>query len=114
MAAMIWTGWNNGEHHSTGAGYGLKVTATDRGRHFKRTWRTVSIELPSGAGSIMAEANVTKDSFWGPQCRELISRHIGRWMLAEGYAPWQHGMPPKFEVESLGGRRFRVKKGLAA
>jgi hypothetical protein len=111
MVAMIWTGWNNGEHHTTGAGYGLKVTATDRDRHFKRTWRTVSIELPSGTGFIMAEASVTKKSFWGPLCRELISRDIGRWMLAEGYAPWQNGMPPKFEVESFGDRRFRVKKG---
>jgi hypothetical protein len=27
MAALIWTRWNNGKHHSTGAGYGLKVTA---------------------------------------------------------------------------------------
>jgi hypothetical protein len=114
MVDMIWTGWNNSEHHSTGAGYGLKITAVDRDRHFKRTWQTVFIELPSGDGFIIVEANVTKQSFWGPQCRELISRYIGRWMLDEGYAPWPDDMPPKFEVESFGDWRFRVKKGLAA
>jgi hypothetical protein len=110
---MTWAGWNNGEHHSTGAGYGLKVTVADRDRHFKRTWRTVSIELPRGNGFTVVDANVAKESFWGPKCRELISRDIGRWMLDEGYAPWPDNMPPKFEVELSGDRRFRVKNGLA-
>jgi len=110
MVAMIWTGWNNGDHHSTGAGYGFKVTAADRDRHFKRTWRTVTIELPSGDGLTIVEANVTKKTFWDPQCRELISKDIGRWMLARGHAPWPDGMPPRFEVVSLGDRRFRVDR----
>jgi|SRR6516164_7303524 hypothetical protein len=106
---MIWTGWNNGEHHATGAGYGFKINASDRNSHFKLAWRTVFIELPQGNGFVTAEADIAKASFWGRECREIISKHIGLWMLAEGYAPWPNDEPPKFEVESLGDRRFRVK-----
>ena len=43
---MIWVGWNNGKHHLTGAGYGLKVNAADRDQYFSRVWQTVLIELP--------------------------------------------------------------------
>jgi hypothetical protein len=114
MVAMIWTGWDNGAHHSTGAGYGLKVTAVDRDSHFKRSWLTVLIELPKGDRFIIVEANSAKKSFWGPKCRELIHKDIGRWMLDAGCAPWPHGMAPKFEVESFGDRRFRVKRRVAA
>lgn len=111
---MIWTAWNNSKHHSTGAGYGFKVNATNRDQYFSRLWRTVIIELPAKPGPVIAEANVAKKSFWSPECRELISKAIGRWMLHEGYAPWPEGAPPKFEVEPSGERRFRVKSQVAA
>ena len=47
---MIWTAWNNGEHHETGAGYGFKVSAADRDRYFNPVWQTVILELPSRSG----------------------------------------------------------------
>ena len=106
---MIWTAWNNGKNHKTGAGYGLKIPLADRDPHFDRRWRTVFIELPSGKSHITVEANVAKDSFWGAQCRELISRDIGRWLIDEGHAPWPEGSPPNFEAVLLADRRFRVK-----
>jgi hypothetical protein len=108
MVSTLWTGRNNGEHRPTGAGCGLKVTATSLDPQFKRTWRTVSIELPSGAGVIMAEANVTKKSFWGPQCRELIRRDIGLWMLPECHAPWQDGNHTNEVTRAEG--RFREQR----
>ena len=114
MLNMIWTAWNNGKHLRTGAGYGLVVAAADRDRHFQRSWRTVTVELPTRDGYFMVEANVDKESFWGPTCRELISMKIGHWMLTEQYAPWLDGKPPKFEVEALKGPRFRIKKLLPA
>ncbi len=78
---MIWTAWNNGKHHKTGAGYGLKMPLADRESHFDRSWGTVLIDLRSGQSYLTVEANVAKASFWGPQCRELISRDIGRWLI---------------------------------
>jgi hypothetical protein len=106
---MIWTGWNNSEHHSTGAGYGFKIESADRDLHFERSWRKVSIKLPTSGSFIIAVANVAKASFWNPACREVINKTIGRWMLDEGHAPWLDGAPPKFEVEPLGGGVFELK-----
>jgi hypothetical protein len=106
---MIWTGWNNGEHQATGAGYGFKIEPADRDLHFKSSWRKVSIQLPASGSSSVAVANVAKASFWNADCREVINKTIGRWMLDEGHAPWPDGAPPKFEVEALGGGVFRLK-----
>jgi hypothetical protein len=64
------TAWNNGAHHASGAGYGLKVKAADGDAYFRRHWRTATIELPNG---VCPGVNIDKDSFWSPSCRELIS-----------------------------------------
>ena len=33
---MIVIAWNNGGHHPSGAGYGLKISITDRNQYFNR------------------------------------------------------------------------------
>lgn len=97
------TAWNNGRYHPTGAGYGLKISAIDRDRHFVRAWKSVFIRLPNGAD---IEVNTDKASFWNNSCRELISREIGAWMIERGHAPWPRNAPPTFELQSIGERRF--------
>ena len=108
--SMIWTAWNNGRHHTSGAGYGFKVAATDRDRHFQRDWDTVIVELPEASGLVAVEVNIAKDSFWSEECREVIHQAIGRWLRSSGYAPWPQGSPPQFEVEPKGVRRFVVRR----
>ena len=105
---MIWTAWNNGRHHASGAGYGFRINADDRDQHFDRRWRTVSVELPTSMGPVTVEANTAKRSFWEGACRELINREIGQWLRESGYAPWRGNRPPTFRVEGLGRGRFRV------
>jgi hypothetical protein len=105
---MMWTAWNNGAYHATGAGYGFKIDAADRDRHFQTEWTTVSLELPRASEPLTVEVNIDKQSFWGTSCREVISQSIGRWLIDEGYAPWPKGSPPKFLVEPSGARRFRI------
>jgi len=105
---MIWTAWNNGRHHPTGAGYGFKVRREDRDRLFDRTWSKVLVELPGRPA--LVELNISKASFWDATCRELIGREIGEWLLENGSAPWSQGNPPTFEVEYLGARKFKVKE----
>ncbi len=107
---MIWTAWNKGEHHTSGAGYGFKITAVDRDRHFQRQWDGVTVELPQGSGVLAVEVNIAKDSFWGEQCREVIHQEIGRWLRDSGHAPWPRGSPPQFEVEPDGDQRFVVRR----
>jgi hypothetical protein len=100
---------NNGSWHRTGAGYGFRIDSGDRDAYFRREWGSVLVEMPSDSGLVTAEVNVDKDSFWGPKCRELISKSIGRWLIAEGFASWPSGSPPRFDVKVLNARRFRLE-----
>jgi hypothetical protein len=104
---MIWTAWNNGQHHRSGAGYGFKISVMDRDSVFSRDWDTVAILMPSPGGVVAATANIDKQSFWG-DCRELISQEIGEWLRGQGHATWQRGAPSRFDVKHLGGARFEV------
>lgn len=101
------TAWNNGSHHSTGSGYGLKISIEDRDRSFERSWKTVEVELPNGE---VVESNIDKDSFWSPNCRELISKQFGAWFIESNLAPWDKGGPPEFELEHIYGNRFRLSE----
>ena len=82
--SFLATAWNNGQWHTGGAGYGLKVSVADRDRFFWRNWRFVTLQLVVDAGVVDVQANCAKDSFWNGTCRELISRQIGRWFIDLG------------------------------
>lgn len=100
--------WNNGKHHESGAGYGLKVPVADRDRYFRSEWKSVILELPVGASSIEVTLNVAKPSFWSASCHELISKGIGQWLRNSGHAPWSPGQPPTVAIEVVSERRFKV------
>ena len=99
------TAWNNGSHHSNGAGYGFKVRTEDRDKHFDRTWENVEVELPNGD---VVEAKIEKDSFWNTKCRELINKEFGKWLIHKSFAPWENGKPPNFELVHVANNRFRL------
>ena len=101
---IIVTAWKGGDHRPSGAGYGVKMSKTDRDRLVERKWNTVTVELPDGTTAV---TNVDGMAFWsnGP---ELRSRDIGRWMYAAGFAPWPNGNPPKFRLELVAPARVRV------
>jgi hypothetical protein len=94
------TAWNNGQHYSSGAGYGLKLSIADRDRYFKRSWKTVKLHLAGRSRPV--EVNIDKPSFWGLNCRELVKKEIGLWLIEEGLAPWTKWEPPKLTLESVG------------
>ena len=98
--------WNNGSHHQSGAGYGLKMSATDRDAHLKREWG--SVDLYFGGQSRPVQVNVDKDSLWNDTCRELISQEIGSWLIGNGMAPWPKGKPPKLRLLPRSQRAFDV------
>jgi len=104
---MIVTAWNNGQHHSTGAGYGFKVDVNDRDKYFSRNWENVILVLSGESKEIVV--NINKPSFWNPICKELISKDIGIWLIKNRKAPWAKGNPPKIQMEPIGGNRFKVK-----
>lgn len=104
---MIVTAWNNGQHHPSGAGYGLKVNTKDRDKYFRKDWRDVTLELAGRDKGVVV--NIAKPSFWGLACSELISKQIGLWLIENGKAPWLKGHPPKMRMEYKGNNRFKVE-----
>ena len=103
QSETIVTAWNNGAHHSSGAGYGVKLTpkagtpiSDASGDGLKSTSPAVQSD----------ESKRQENSFWGRQCRELISHEIGKWLLATGMAPWPRGLPPKFRFVARSERAF--------
>lgn len=103
---MIVTAWNNGSHHESDAGYGIKISVNDRDRFFNSRWKIVILELDGYHQPV--KVNTNKKSFWGPKCRELISKDIGIWLRQNGLAPWPKGKPPKLEMIHLEANRFQV------
>jgi hypothetical protein len=98
--------WNNGAYHTTGAGYGLKLSAADRDAHIRREWRHVSLVLPGRQKPL--HVNIDKSSFWNDTCRELISRDIGAWLIAQGLGRWSNGEPPRIGLRVRGDGAFDV------
>jgi hypothetical protein len=97
------TGWSNGSPLASGAGYGLKISRQDRDRFFDRVWTHIVLDIP-GEGSV--EIGLSR-SFWGT-CTELRSASIGRWLVAEGLAPWPTGNPPAVTMVPAGEGRFTL------
>lgn len=101
------TAWKGGTNRKGGAGYGLKIAATDRDQFFERSWRKVDLVLPNGK---TVTANIAKSSFWNDTCRELINKEIGFWLINEGLAPWPKGFPPKVVLRSIREATFQVSR----
>ena len=104
---MIAKAWNNGDHKPSGVGYGLKIDAEDRDRFFHRDWKVVVLALEGKKDDVTV--NVRKKSFWTPECRELINKQVGLWLIKNGKAPWPKGRPPKIRLEPTSGNRFKAE-----
>ena len=102
---FIVTGWRNGPSKSA-TGYGLKVSRIDRDLHFKPEWKEVSLIVDGLKDPILV--NIGKRSFWNGTCRELISKQIKDWMMAQGLIPWPARKPPKFVMSPLKPTVFKV------
>lgn len=103
---MIVTGWSSGSpNNKTGSGYGIRLSRQDRDRWFERQWPSVTLHI-EGRGTV--DANLTS-SFWR-RCTELRHKEIGRFLLANGLAPWPKGSPPRLRLERVKGRHFRLSR----
>jgi hypothetical protein len=105
---MIATAWNNGEHHESGAGYGLKISPNDRDRYFMRTWESIFLRIEGQSHEI--EINIKIKSFWGATCRELIHKDIGLWLRTNNMAPWPRNTPTKLDLVEENGNHFVLRK----
>lgn len=111
---MEWTAWNNGDHHKTGGGYGLQIPVEYRDSHFDLKFGTVILEIETQNKLLEIRFNIDKDSFWGPNCNELIKKEFGIWLLNQELAPWPKGHPPKLLISKVGIGRFHLDEILSA
>jgi len=56
----------------------------------------------------LVKVNINKPSFWS-NCRELINKDIGAWLIKNGKGTWEKGHPPKINIELVSENRFKVK-----
>jgi hypothetical protein len=100
------SGWHKGRPGRSGAGYGIRISKVDRDRYFVPGWDNVEIEFPDGQ---RVQVDLTR-SFWKPEttCVELRDAAIGRWLMAQGAAPWPKDSPPLLVLAPLGPKRFSV------
>lgn len=103
---MIVTAWNNGQHRSSGTGYGIKINANDRDRYFDKNRSSVFIRINNSNNEV--EINIEKDSFWSETCRELICKEIGIWLRNNNLAPWPKMQPPRFVLKKIEGNHFHL------
>lgn len=98
------TAWSNGRPLSTGAGYGIRLSASDRDRFFDRGLQVVSIYVRDGGPIVVPVSR----SFWR-SCPELRSAAIGQWLLRNGLAPWPRGNPPALLLSPAEGNGFHLR-----
>ena len=89
----------------TGGGYRVRIKPRDRDKCFRQTWASVTVEFDNG-GVVRARLS---PSFWRT-CPELRRKEIEKWMIDQGFARWQKGKPPKFRLDPIGDRRFRLSR----
>ncbi len=102
---MYVTAWSNGQPTSSGAGYGVRVSGTDRDQQFDRRWSEVLLDLGDEAMAVVP----LSASFWD-RCSELRSAAIGQWLLGHQLAPWPTGQPPRFILRHVGENRFELRQ----
>lgn len=106
--SFVCSAWNSGKLLASGAGYGFKVPSAARDIYFKKEWKSIILEFPVKGSFLEVSLNVDKPSFWNETCHELISKEIGHWLRSTGRAPWPSGKPPKFVIELVSEKRFKV------
>jgi len=99
--------WNNGHHHLSGAGYGIKISLEDREQFFKSSWQSVVLHLSGYDRSV--EVNVAKASFWNRACGELIKKDIGIWLQQNHRDCWPYRQPHEVRLIVVGEREFKIE-----
>jgi len=93
---------------STGSGYGLKISVQDRDKFFKKSYKQAVLHLEGQSQPI--EINIDKPSFWDGNCRELVSKEIGQWLIKNKLSDWEIGQPPRLNMIFLGENNFQLKR----
>lgn len=78
---MLAQAWNNGKFLENGNGYGIQLSPRFRDEYLDVDWPSFHLLL-EGTGE-RVELAINNSVFWS-RGRELRSRAIGRWLIANG------------------------------
>ena len=84
------------------ATYGIRVGQANAREYFDRSWEQVEVEINGKFYSFKLSP-----TFW-TTCPELRGGPIPDWLKEQGLVPWPKGKPPKFRLEPLGDKKFRL------
>jgi hypothetical protein len=81
------------------------VGKPNREAYFDRGWTEIEVEIDGQFHWFALTAG-----FWNgcPEFRDRGSPVIRGWLRQHQALKWKSGHPPRFELVSLGGRRFRL------
>ena len=54
------------------------------------------------------EINIDETSFWNVNCRELIKKEVGEWLINNNRAPWPKNNPPRIKLEKINNNIFKA------
>jgi hypothetical protein len=91
--------WNNGAYYTDGNGYGIRIGAADRHKHFQKGWAKVNLILLEGPAPVVCRTD--KKTFWKAGCGELINKEIGRWLIGRNLGAWPKNAPPALALIPL-------------
>ncbi len=97
---MIVTAWRGGR----GYVYGLRVLGNGRWLYFRQEWSEITLIFPDDPEPATIPIS---PSFW-ERSPELRSPHIKAFLFRNGLDSWPKHHPPHFQLEPLGGGRFRL------
>jgi hypothetical protein len=91
--------WHNGSPNvATGAGYGLRFLKEFDINHFI-FFTTVQLFL---SGQPVPLTVKLSNSLVSGRCKELRSKVIGLWLIANSNPTWAKGCPPRFTISQRG------------
>jgi hypothetical protein len=92
---------------SSGGGvYGIRVGATNRDKHFSRSWTSIDVEIDGHR----YEFRLTP-GFWKkcPEFRDSGTTVLKDWLRVHQIVPWPVGQPPRCQLLPIGDRRFQLR-----
>jgi hypothetical protein len=103
LKKMIVSAWTNGG----GRTYGIRIGVDNRQRFFDCAWDWIEVEIDGNPYKFQLTPG-----FWNhcPELRDSGRPVIQDWLRRNYKIPWEECKPPRFTLEVVGNRCFRLEK----
>ncbi len=102
---MIVSTWNASSYNDSGAGYGVRISASDREKFFDKSWKSIILYIGKFENSVILPIRGT---FW-TICPELRNMKIGEYLIVNGLNKWKKGKPHKLILFPQNDNQFMLR-----